>query len=91
MPAAFTYLPPAVTGVRPATGPPGGGTRVLIGGTNLQGATGVSFGQTPASSYTVVSNAWIVAYSPPGTGSVDVTVTNPAGTSAITSLDHFTH
>jgi hypothetical protein len=44
-----------------------------------------------ATSYTIVSNTSIVAYSPAGTGTVDVTVINPTGTSPTSSLDQFSY
>ncbi|MCU1458139.1 MAG: Ig family protein, partial [Actinomycetia bacterium] len=78
----FTYNAPApaVTGVSPASGPAAGGTTVTVTGTNLTGATGVKFGATAAASFTVNSATKITAVSPAGTGTVDVTVTGPAGT-----------
>ncbi len=89
--AAFTYLAPAITGISPTTGPPTGGTKVTLYGTSFKGATAVNFGATPATTFTIISNTTIVAYSPPGTGTVDITVTNPAGTSPTTAIDHFTY
>ena len=74
----------------PASGPAAGGTSVAITGTGLSGATGVSFGGTPAT-VTADSSTQITATSPPGTGTVDITVTTPAGTSAATAADHFTY
>jgi alpha-tubulin suppressor-like RCC1 family protein len=82
--------PPAITKVSPRRGPAGGGTTVTITGTNPTGATSVEFGSTPATSYTVNSPSSITATSPPETpGLVDVRVTTPNGTSAVTSRDHF--
>ena len=78
----YTYVPlPTVTKVEPSEGPVAGGTSVTITGTNLTGATGVSFGST-AASFTVNSATQITASAPAGTGTVDVTVTTPGGTSA---------
>jgi hypothetical protein len=78
----FTYLP-AVTGVSPSTGLTTGGESVTITGTGFTGATGVRFGAA-AAAMTVNSNTQITATSPSGAaGFVDVTVTGPAGTSAI--------
>ena len=48
-------------------------------------------GPTAATSYTVVSATSITAVSPPGTGTVDVTVTTPGGTSATSAADQFTY
>ncbi len=90
----FTYTtaaaPPAVTGVSPASGSPAGGTGVTITGTGLSGATGVSFGSTPGT-VTADSGTQVTATSPPGKGTVDITVTTPAGTSAATAADNFTY
>ena len=81
----------SVTGVSPARGPAGGGTRVVITGSRLTGATGVSFGTAAAAKFTVDSGTQVTATSPPGTGTVDVTVTTPAGASAATPADQFTY
>jgi outer membrane protein assembly factor BamB len=86
-------LPPAVTAVAPATGSTTGGTSVTVTGTNLLGATAIAFGAAGNGSGLVVrsaTSATVVA--PPGaTGTVDVTVTTPAGTSAASTADHFTY
>lgn len=88
----FTYLPaPTVTNVSPNVGPTAGGTNVTITGTNFTGATDVSFGGTSAS-FIVNLDTTITATSPAHVaGTVDVTVTTPGGTSAISSADHFTY
>ena len=89
----FTYNPtPTVTGVSPNNGPQTGGTAVVITGTLLSGASSVNFGSTNATSFTVDSATQITATSPAGTGTVDITVTTPAGgTSATGSADQFTY
>jgi hypothetical protein len=80
---------PAVTKVGPAKGPVGGGTAVKITGTGFTGTTVVRFGSQEAS-FTVTSATKILATAPPGTvGTVDVTVTNPLGTSAVSAADHY--
>ena len=89
----FTYLappPPAVTGVSPASGTTAGGTVVTITGTDLAGATGVSFGGA-AGTITADTGTQITVTSPPGQGMVDLTVTTPSGTSAVTRADLFTY
>jgi hypothetical protein len=88
--AAFTYLAPSVTTITPAAGPPGGGTTVTVKGVNLYGAVTVDFGATPAT-ITKMTNTSLTVISPPGTGVVDVTVTNAAGTSPTTTGDKFTY
>src|SRR5207244_9266102 len=75
----------------PNAGPLAGGSAVAITGTNLGGATSVRFGSVPASSFTVASDTSITAVSPAGTGTVDVTVTTPSGTSPTSASDRFTY
>jgi hypothetical protein len=83
---------PTVSGVSPTSGPAAGGTTVLITGTGFTGATAVQFGNVSASSFTVNSDTQISAVSPAqAAGTVDVTVANPNGTSAVGSADRFTY
>ena len=84
-------LPPAVSGVTPGGGYQGGGTTVTITGSGFVGATGVSFGATPASSFTVQSDTEITAAAPSGSGVVDVGVTTTLGTSPVTAADQYTY
>jgi hypothetical protein len=90
----FTYIGniPVITGVSPNTGPVSGGTTVTITGSNFVGVTAVTFGAVAATSYIVDSATQIRAVSPSqGAGTVDIRVTNGAGTSAITAADQFTY
>ncbi|OYY91301.1 MAG: hypothetical protein B7Y45_03210, partial [Sphingomonas sp. 28-66-16] len=82
---------PTVTGLNPAVGTSGGGTTVVIAGSNFAGATSVAFGGVAAASYVVDSATQITAITPPGTGTVDVIVTTPAGPSATTAADRFSY
>jgi serine/threonine-protein kinase len=88
----FTYTAPrpAVTGISPGGGGTAGGTTVTITGTGLAGATGVRFGSADA---TIVadSSTQITATSPPGTGTVPITVTTAAGTSSNVPVGRFTY
>lgn len=91
VPGLFTYVAgppvPVVLLVAPPIGPPAGGTSVTITGTGFTGATAVSFGGTPATSYVVDSDMQITATTPAhAMGAVDVTVTTPGGTSPIPGL-----
>ncbi len=90
--AAFTYVGPTVTSLDPTTGPAAtAGTSVVITGTDLDPASVVDFGGTPAV-YTVNSATQITATAPVGgPGTVHVTVTTPDGTSATTPSDEFTY
>lgn len=92
---------PTVTSVTPATGGTAGGTLVKIIGTNFKdrngnivvtGATGVKFGANNATSYNVFDRQTIYAIAPAGSaGTVQVAVTNTAGTSANTSADDYVY
>ncbi|GLW11448.1 hypothetical protein Misp01_65760 [Microtetraspora sp. NBRC 13810] len=70
-----------VGGVTPNTGPTGGGTAVTITGDGFldtachpYGVSEVEFGDNLATSVTVVNDTTITATTPPGTGTVNVTV-----------------
>jgi IPT/TIG domain-containing protein/FG-GAP repeat protein len=91
----YTYLPPpipAVGAVSPSSGPTTGGTVVTISGANFTGATVVGFGNTAATGVTVNSDSQITATAPAEpSGTVDVTVTTPNGTSQTTPADEYTY
>ena len=87
--AAYLLKAPTVTAVTPGSGT--AGASVTVAGTLFCHATGVAFGQNPASSFTVGSLGSLTAVAPPGSGTVDVTVTTGSGTSATSSQDHFTY
>ena len=90
----FTYTvaaTPTVAGLSPNHGSAAGGTPVTISGTGFTGATALDFGTTPATDLHVVNDTMITADSPAGTGVVNVTVTTPGGTSAVTPADEFTY
>ena len=88
----FTYLvAPTVTGISPTSGPAAGGTTVIITGRDFTGASKVLFGRVAASRFTVNSATQITAVSPAGSGTVDVRVTTPGGTSATSNADRFTY
>jgi IPT/TIG domain len=85
----YTYLGiPAVTSISPNTGPVTGGTFVTLSGTGFTGATAVTFGAAPATLYLVLSDTLILAITPPGTGTVPVTVTTTVGTSTGTPFTY---
>jgi hypothetical protein len=81
--------PPTITSISPTSGPAAGGTPVTINGTNLSGAT-VRFGATQAA-VTSDNGTQIQTTAPPGSGTVDVTVTTAGGTSATGAADRFTY
>ena len=83
---------PAVSGVTPNAGSTTGGQTVTITGTNFTGATAVRFGTTAATNLTVVSDAQLTATVPAhAAGTVNVTVTTPAGNSPAVSADKYTY
>ncbi len=94
----YTYIDmsaPAVTGLSANSGPLTGGTLVVISGAGLQYATAVDFGGYYAD-FTVNADGTLTATSPDvsyagNVGSVDVTVTTPAGTSTDVPADQFTY
>jgi hypothetical protein len=83
--------PPTVTAASPAGGPSTGGLPVAITGTNFTGVTSVTFGGVPATSFIVLGPTKILAVSPPGSGTVDLVVTNGGGPSPTTPADRFTY
>ena len=88
---ASVEVPPAISRVLPHHGPTIGGTLVRIRGEGFTGATAVHFGSIEAASFTVVSPTKIKVIAPPGSGTEEVTVTGPGGTSGITALDQYTY
>lgn len=77
----FVFIPkPVITSFTPLSAGPG--ATVTITGTNLNGATSVSFGGTPAVSFNVVSATSITALVGSGTSGV-VSVTTPGGTATL--------
>ncbi|MEI8087672.1 MAG: T9SS type A sorting domain-containing protein, partial [Paludibacter sp.] len=76
----FTYVAaPTITSFTPTSA--GNGANVVITGTNLTGASAISFGGTAATSYNVDSDTQITAVVAAGTsGSVSVTTTGGTGT-----------
>jgi len=78
---------PSVIKLAPIKGPAVGGNTVMISGLHFTGASEVRFGGTPAA-FAFKSATSIEAIAPPGVGgAVNVTVTTPTGTSAITTGD----
>ncbi len=85
------YLPQITTTLSPSAGPTTGGTAVTLAGADFTGTTAVMFGSTPAASFTVNSDTSLTATSPAGTGTVDITITNAAGTSYAYALDQYSY
>ena len=88
-PANFTVANttcPTITGFTPTTGPVG--TSVVITGTNLTGATAVTFNGVTATTFTVNSATQITATVPTTATTGPIRVTTPNGTGS--SLTNFT-
>ncbi len=95
-PSQFTYVipGPVVTNVNPSSGSVGGGDPVTITGTGFTNVFSVDFdGALQPLAFTLVDDAHIAMFSPPGSGvgPVSVSVTSPGGTSQIDSRAQFTY
>ncbi len=92
LPAAFTYVadaslpgaPPALTGLRPTTGPAAGGTLVAGAGANIDAAAQLFLGGTPVAEWHLVDAGTFTFVTPPGVAGtpVDIAITNPDGRTA---------
>jgi hypothetical protein len=89
-PGRFSYVAaPTVAGIKPKEGPVTGGTLVTVTGTNFGKTPVVKFGSNAAISIIVKSATSLTAISPPGSGTVDVSVLTAGGASATSSADQF--
>ncbi len=79
------YSAPTIAGFSPTSG--GAGASVTITGTNLTGASAVSFDGTAANSYNVESPTQMTATVPAGATSGPISLTTPGGTA--TSAESF--
>ena len=78
LPASYEYIAaPAITSLSPTFGPSIGGTSVTITGTGFATGATVRFGTVAATGVVVNGATSITAIAPAGTGTVNVTVTNP--------------
>ena len=80
---------PAVQSLSESTGPPSGGTQVMVLGSGFTPSSTVIFGGAQAQDVTFLSPEALTAVSPPGSGLEDVTVATAGGTSATSSADQF--
>ncbi|MCS5496863.1 IPT/TIG domain-containing protein [Cnuibacter physcomitrellae] len=83
LPGGYEYTDDPVIGtITPTSGPETGGTVVTITGSNLGGATGVTFDGVPGTGLTIVSDTELTVVTPPGTpGDAAVVVSAPTGDS----------
>ncbi|MCX6271635.1 MAG: IPT/TIG domain-containing protein [Bacteroidetes bacterium] len=82
----YTTNPPTITGFTPTSGCPGGGTSVVISGTNFLGATSVAFYNGQAASFTVNTATQITAIMPAGTTDGTISVTTPEGSASSSGI-----
>jgi IPT/TIG domain-containing protein len=89
---AFSYQDcTRIDSVVPGSGSTSGGTAVVINGRHFVGGTpAVSFGGNPASSPQVLDDMRISCVTPPGVGSVAVSVTNAHGSATVPSAFTYT-
>jgi len=87
----IVYAQLSFSDLYPRKGDPNGGTSVRLFGTGfVPGATTVTFGNAPATAITFVSSTEMIATTPATPiGSVDVTITTPAGTATRQSAFRF--
>jgi LPXTG-motif cell wall-anchored protein len=86
------YFAPMVTDVSPSSIPQGSSPTVTLTGTNFTGATGVHFGDTAATAFTVVSATEISAIVPSSlpAGTFNTTVNTASATSGTSAADELT-
>ncbi len=83
--------PPVLSSLSVTSGPAVGGTPVVLTGMYFSDASEVRFGSVRAATFTATSDSRIAVTAPAGTGTVDITVTNADGTSAVTSSSKYTY
>lgn len=82
---------PVVTAVSPTTGAIAGNQPFTLTGTGFTGATAVTVGTVPATNVAVANDTSLTFTSPAvPAGTLDVTVTTPAGVSLTSSADQIT-
>lgn len=82
---------PGISRISPRSGTEAGGDTVTIIGGNFAGLREVKFGNTRALHWTLKSDHRIIATSPPGTGTVNITVVVHDTQSAPRPGDRFTY
>ncbi len=87
----YKYLGTTVTGISPSTGSQLGGDPVTIFGFGLSSSMIVKFGNVPTNGVSCNGDTWCDVISPPGSGSVHITVTLNNVTSALSPADVFTY
>ena len=88
---SFSYYIHCLEGVAPTAGLSAGGNVVTINGSGFTGATTVKFGTAGAESFRVLSASTIEAVAPPGSGTVNISVTTPSGSTKRGPLSAYTY
>ena len=78
-PSAPASPNPTISSLNPVVGPESGGEWVTFSGTGIAPGAAVQFGTSLSPGVTFTSNSQLTALTPPGSGTVAVTVTNPDG------------
>ncbi len=81
--------PPVVTDISPTRGSAAGGDTVTVTGSGFTGFTDVLFGTASSVLLQTQSDSELSAQTPAGTGTVDVLVVTPAGTSAANAASKY--
>ncbi len=82
----YVYVaPPAITGIKPASGPPEGGNSVEISGTGFSPQATVTFGGIAGRPTARTTTMLTITAPPNAAGPVEVVVTNPDGLQATAS------
>lgn len=82
---------PIVTAISPKTGRAAGGTLVTVTGRHFDAVTTIAVGRVPLTAVRCSSSTKCTARTPAGHGTVDIHVTNGAGTSATGTADRFAY
>ncbi|MGA0568172.1 IPT/TIG domain-containing protein [Rathayibacter sp. KR2-224] len=91
-PGTFTFQPVTrIDSLNPSSGPETGGLTVTITGQCFTGASEVLFGGTAGTGLVVNSDSQLTVVSPPGTGTVDVTVVGAGTCGSATDNAAFTY
>jgi hypothetical protein len=80
---------PSVSAVSPNSGPVAGGNAVQVSGSDLWGASKVTFGGVPAPAFSVQGDGSLTVVAPRGEGTCNVQVTTALGTSAPNAADRY--
>ncbi len=87
----YKVTTPSISSVILSSGPISGGSEVTINGEGFANVSAVDFGSNASTSFTVVSSSRIIAVSPVGSGTVNVTVTANGLISATVPVDQYTY